>query len=829
VKQVGQEGPWSILLLSTQTGSFTVRLPSDPKLAELDDSIVTVKGVCRAIANKRRQLTGVELLATSGEDIRVERPALAHPFEEPLSTLSVLRQFRVNSTANYWARVRGVVTFSLPGRYAIIQDGAEGMVFRSEQQTPLTPGDYIEVTGLPGREAGRILLREAVYRKLASQNEPRPIVLSFPRKDPEDLDCILVTLDGKILSASIDSESMKFLVQTRGREFTATLARSETGGLPSGVGEGSKVRLTGVYESVRDEKDTEHGFNLRVRSSKDIKVLEAPSWWTPARAGGITAVLICSMGFGLAWAISLRRRVHKQTDQIRTQLKKEAHLEAHNRALVSHANDAIFTLDRDGLVSSINPAGEKLFGYGSTAFVGKKFDSAVVFNEEPTNGSFDALISACAQAPTRREFCVVNKMGVSTWIEVNACLVDDGEAEIGVLCIARDIGARKQIEQQLRLARDAAEMNTKAKSAFLANMSHEIRTPMNGVIGMSNVLLDTELNHEQREYAQTIRNSAESLLTVLNDILDFSKIEAGKLHFENIEFDLWKSMQEAVDLLARRASDKKIELSLSIDPTVPRLLQGDPGRLRQVVLNLLGNAIKFTDRGGVSLAIRCVERSEKIHLRFDVTDTGVGIDMEAVSRLFQPFSQADASTTRRFGGTGLGLVISKQIVELMDGTIGVESKVGAGSVFWFTATFAPAAASVLSIDSVVQNSSARSVPKSLKVLVAEDNAVNQKVVVLQLRRLGLAADVVSNGAQAVEAVQHASYDLVLMDCQMPEMDGYEASRVIRQRTPASPLKIIAMTANAMQGDREKCLAAGMNDYLTKPIRIQDLETMLAQT
>ena len=827
VQKVTDEDLWTLLVLSTQTGSFTVRLPRDSNLASLVGSIVSVKGVCRAIANKRRQLTSIEILATSAEDVRVERTALVDPFVEPLTNLGALRQFRVNSTANYWARVRGVVTLHQPGRYAIIQDGSDALMLRSELRVPLAAGDYIEVTGLPGRDAGRVILREAVYRKIETRQEPAPLPLASAQSVSEDYDSMLVEISGKVLSTSVDAENFHYFVQAEKGEFTASLLLERAGKTIKQVTAGSRVHLVGVYEVMRNEDKEPHGFHLRLRSDRDITVLEQPSWWTPARAFAVTGVLVLTIGFGVAWVILLRRRVISQTDQIRAQLKKEANLEAHNRAIVSNASDAIFGFDLQGVITSINPAAERLLGFERSELIGAKLASILFPDERDPQSAVSDLIAACAQGASCGEVSFVNKQGGRVWTELNACMIQQEGRNSGIIGIARDIAARKQIESELRQARDSARATAEAKSVFLANMSHEIRTPMNGVIGMSNILLESALNPEQRDYAHTIRNSAESLLTVLNDILDFSKIEAGKLHFETVDFDLWRCLEEPVGLLKARATEKKISLSLSIGPDVPQFVKGDPSRLRQVVVNLLGNAVKFTTNGGVIMTVAMEKNLPGgVGLRFEIRDTGVGIDQEAISRLFRPFSQADASTTRRYGGTGLGLAICKQIVDLMKGTIGVESQPGEGSTFWFTATLESASADAGRPTVEVNGQTHASA--SLKVLVAEDNLVNQQVVLLQLKKLGLTADVVPNGAEAVSAVRKKSYDIILMDCQMPDMDGYEASRLIREEPTNDRIKIIAMTANAMQGDREKCFAAGMNDYMTKPLRLQDLRAALAR-
>lgn len=529
----------------------------------------------------------------------------------------------------------------------------------------------------------------------------------------------------------------------------------------------------------------------------------------------------------------LERRVQERTAEL--ELANAALRDAtdHLDKIINSIGDPIFVKDRQHRVILVNDAACKLFGRSRDCIEGKTaYELFPTKEQADVSWEMDEEVFRTGVENVNEETNTYS-LGDTRTVLVKKTLYKDNSGNEFLVGVTRDITDRKKSENDLKEAKEAAEAAVKSKSEFLANMSHEIRTPLNAVVGLTGLLLSADLTPEQRNYVETVRSSGNSLLSVINDILDFSKIEGGKMEMENLPFDLLGCIKVALDLVETSAAEKGLTLDYFLDDRIPTFIMGDVTRLRQVLANLLSNAVKFTNEGRIEISITGQPALDgKFEIHFAIKDTGIGIPEDKLDRLFQSFSQIDSSTTRKYGGTGLGLAISKRLVEMMGGKIWVESVEGIGSTFHFTiateaatlekdhfAAVTPEPKQRMRIGSKLD----RSMP--LRILLAEDNAVNQMVALQMLKRLGYSADVATNGLEVLQALERQQYDVVLMDVQMPEMDGIAAARKIRERWPKGP-KIIAITAYALEGDREKCLKAGMDNYITKPIQIEVLRSVL---
>ncbi len=835
------------LTLLMRGGSLKVGLEDEDatSLQRCENALVRLRGCLYPERSDDEQLSvGSIYLYTVA--VNIDEPAPADLFAIPLKTVGDLLQFDPHASLLQRVKVAGQVLHRRGAEFYLM-DGTNGLRFVPKADCPLVVGDHAEVVGFPQLGELSPQLNYAVVKRTGHSRLPPAQALGAEDLLSAGRDATLVSVDSRFVGVRVSQAYYLLELQSGLRTFVARL-QTNAGPLPP-LSKGSRLRLTGVYAGQRSEGSAgpdPDAMELLLNSPADIETIERAPWWTVRHTltlvGGLVVILLVAGG----WIWTLRSRVEQQTRDLKEEIED-----------------------------------------------------------------------------------------------------------------------RKRAEREASHAREMADAANRAKSQFLASMSHEIRTPMNGVIGMTNLLLESGLRTDQREFADTAKNSAECLLTLINDILDFSKIEAGKLEFEVLDFDLVELVEATVEVLAEKAHSKLLELNCSIAHEVPRRLRGDPGRLRQVLLNLLGNAVKFTPQGEVTLeVIPSRTWDESVELRFTIRDTGIGLSDSARASLFQPFVQADASTTRKYGGTGLGLGISRRLVEMMHGEISVESQPGQGSTFSFTATFGRGAAAetplphpleslegrkVLIVDdnstnriilqhqiagwnmhaagsatdatealSLLRCNAAQGEPydlaildmqmpgtnglalarlirsdpriagthlvlltsmsngvvpeelhaagieahltkpvksaqlqaclltilgdrsiapaelpdaprpalstaaRRLRILVAEDNSVNQKVALRLLQKLGCGADVAANGLEVLESVRRQTYDVVLMDCQMPEMDGYEATRQLRRREGDRKVNrhwIVAMTANAMQGDRDLCLEAGMDDYLSKPVRL----------
>lgn len=497
------------------------------------------------------------------------------------------------------------------------------------------------------------------------------------------------------------------------------------------------------------------------------------------------------------------------------------------RGLIENLDLGLLEVGNDDKILKAYPQFCKLSGYSEKELLGKS-PTQLLLNEEAKEIMAKQNEKRLKGEASVYELPIVKKNGKILWVMISgAPFYDTTGALKGTLGVHLDITKRRLMEEELRDAKLKAEHSSNAKEQFLANMSHEIRTPINGIDGMARLLENTQLNQEQLDYIAAIRTSADNLLVIINDILDFSKIEAGKMTIEKIGFDLKKSIDQTIKSIAYKAEEKGVLLEAVIDPEIPEILIGDPTRIGQVMINLINNAIKFTAKGSVQLYCKVLEKGkEKTTLKFEIIDTGVGIEKEKMTKIFDSFSQEDESTTRKYGGTGLGLSISKQLVNLFGSNLQVKSKKGEGTTFYFTINF-----NVGSKKDLVKESQHILSPESLegkKVLLVEDNEINQFLAKTLLTKWKMIVDVVDNGKLAVERLQEEKYDVILMDMQMPVMGGIEATKILRKDLKlVTP--IIALTASAIKGVDEECFAAGMDDYISKPFNHSELFNKILNT
>ena len=824
-------GTWRVL--AQLPGRWTGPLPE-----HLVDARVRIRGVAGTMFNKQRQRIGLQLFAPTLDEITTLDAARADPFSAPVSAISSLNRWVSRHGVGRRVRIRGEVTWAHRNQ-VYVRDDSGSIAITLWAPATLKPGQHVDAAGFVAAGTYSPTLEDAVVRVDGGAVEPAvAIPVGVADLLSGEHDAGLVTLDAEVVN-QVSAPDAVLVLKAGDQVFTAS-------GPPAAALDtyepGSVVSVTGVCRVQVDALDSPRvprGIQLLLRTPDDVRLVKRAAL-SPRRTVQALALLFAMMMAGLAWIVGLRRRVAQQTHDLREQLDRERALEAQYRELVATANDLVVTCDADARVTSINEAGERLTGQSAEAATGRPLRDLVAPADRARldSGLAGALAS---RSGLTLEVGMAPLGEAESTVELDVRPIYRRGRPAGLQAIGRDVTARKRGEVDLAHARDAAEAASRAKSEFMANISHEVRTPLNGIIGMTELVLAGPLADQSRQYLKLVRSSADSLLHIINDILDFSRIEAGHLRFDHAAFDLSARLAATVEPLGVSARRKGLTFTVRQAPDLPSVLVGDPGRLGQVLTNLVGNAIKFTDQGGITVETALApavagDTTGLARVLLTVRDTGIGIPADKHALIFDAFTQADGSTSRRFGGTGLGLSIVASIGKRMGGTLDIQSEPGKGSTFLVVLPFERGTAvdlPMLSSEGLTRllghpdqapPATGAQAPVAVDVLLVEDNPVNQRLAQEILRRRGHRVTVAENGRVALSRLAEAAFDIVLMDVQMPEMNGLDATRAIRagEQGTGNHIPIVAMTAHAMAGDRERCLESGMDDYMTKPVRAEEL-------
>ena len=813
--------------LSAGGRRFTMLVLDNPTPLAVDSEVVAT-GVLGTRFNARRQLIGVQLFVPSLKFVHVVRTGSPDPFRLPVTPIGQLGRYRSLGTADGRVRVTGVVTAIDPQSAVYISDGAEGLAVYTHDRS-FNPGDRIEAVGFPDSLDSHRILQDALCRRISEGASLPAAALTASQVIPvgptnaaseTKYDMARVRLDAEVVQISHLMRRESFVFRFGDTLFAGELPRADPQALKS-LKVGTRVRVTGLCLIKYDTFQQAESFRLLLTSAKDIQVIAQPSWFTAKHGFWLSIGLLLVLGAILTRAWMLHGEVRRQKDQILVTKAHEIALEGRYRRLVEANLAGVVTMTRDGFILDCNPAFAEMAGKDDREeLVGSSFHDLCPPNNR-TPYFLDLVLQRGAVSSCEVE--LLRTDGRTLWAIASGCVADskDGESPL-LLATLVDVTAQRQYELEIIAAKDSAEIASRMKSLFLANMSHEIRTPLNGVLGMTELALDCKLSEEVRDYLGIVHQSGNNLLNLLNDILDFSKIEAGKLTLESVEFSPRELIRTAVRTLDVKAYEKGLELIYSVDESVPAALIGDPHRLQQILLNLLGNALKFTSKGEVfvSAAAHPVEGTAgAIQLQLSVRDTGIGIQPEMRQRIFESFTQVDASNTRQYGGTGLGLAISSQLARLMGGGISVESEPSQGSTFTFRAPLS------LASSDAANHCERRVLVAELCALIVDRSERNRKHIGRIMNSWGMRTHSAAGPEEACKVLIDLQENdlplaMVVADTNALQLTNFGFAASLRGLSPRP--RLLLMGAAYVEGRSALCHELGAVGYIVKPIDPADL-------